>query len=72
MFNTPMYDSVTVEQLMQKPTVTIDTSDDMSMIMEKFDKSGAWNIPVVNEGKYVGFISKSSVLSNYRDRLKSN
>ncbi|MBI1767059.1 MAG: chloride channel protein [Bacteroidetes bacterium] len=72
MFNSSLYDSVTVEQLMQKPTVTIDVDDDMSVIMEKFDKSGAWNIPVVREGRYVGFISKSSVLSNYRDKLKSN
>ncbi len=57
---------------MQKPTVTIDVSDDMGAIMEKFDKSGMWNIPVVDDGKYVGFISKSSVLSNYRDKLKHN
>jgi CIC family chloride channel protein len=72
MFNNSLYDSVTVSQLMQKPTVTIDVDDDMSAIMEKFDKSGAWNIPVVNGGKYVGFISKSSVLSNNRDRLRNN
>jgi CIC family chloride channel protein len=72
MFNSSLYDSVTVEQLMQKPSVTIEVNDDMSVIMEKFDKSGAWNIPVVNNGKYVGFISKSSVLSNYRDRLRNS
>ena len=72
MFNNSLYDSVTVDQLMQKPTVTIDINDDMGTIMEKFDKSGAWNIPVVNEGRYVGFISKSSVLSSYRERLKNN
>ena len=72
MFNTELYDTVLVDQLMQKPKVTADVDDDMSTVMEKFDKSGIWNIPVLEKGKYIGFISKSSVLSNYRDRLRSN
>jgi len=70
MFNTAQYDTLLVDQLMQKPIVTANLSDDMSQIMEKFDKSGVWNIPVVDEGKYVGFISKSSIFTNYRDQLR--
>jgi CIC family chloride channel protein len=72
MFNTTLYDSISVDQLMQKPLVTANVNDDMSLIMEKFDKSGVWNIPVVKEGKYIGFISKSRVFSNYRDKLKND
>jgi CIC family chloride channel protein len=72
MFNTSQYDTVSVNQLMQKPLVTANIHDDMSSIMEKFDKSGAWSIPVLNERKYVGFISKSRIFSNYRDRLKND
>ncbi len=71
MFNTAIYESLLVNQLMQKPIATIDITEDMSLVMEKFDKSGAWNIPVLDAGKYVGFISKSSVFSSYRDRLKN-
>ena len=70
MFNTSLYDTLLVDQLMQKPIVTANLSDDMSLIMEKFDKSGVWNIPVVSEGKYIGFISKSSIFTNYRDQLR--
>ena len=72
MFNTEKYDSVSVDQLMQKPQITADVRDDMSVIMEKFDKTGTWNIPVLDRGKYVGFISKSRIFSTYRDRLMSN
>jgi CIC family chloride channel protein len=72
MFNSSLYDSVSVEQLMQKPIVTANVHDDMAIIMEKFDKSGAWSIPVLDEGKYLGFISKSAVFSNYRDRLRKD
>jgi CIC family chloride channel protein len=46
-------------------------TDHMSEIMEKFDKSGVWNIPVLGEGKYLGFISKSRIFSNYREKLKN-
>ena len=71
MFNVTLYDSVLVNQLMQKPLVTINVNDDMGVVMEKFDKSAAWNIPVLDDAKkYTGFISKSSIFSNYRDKLK--
>jgi CIC family chloride channel protein len=70
MFNTSLYDSISVSQLMQKPRVTCQIDDSMNSIMEKFDKTGVWNIPVLENGKYVGFVSKSRVFSNYRDRLK--
>jgi CIC family chloride channel protein len=70
MFDSAKYDTLRVDQLMQKPIVVANLNDDMSLIMEKFDKSGVWNIPVVADGKYVGFISKSSVFTNYRNKLR--
>jgi chloride channel protein, CIC family len=72
MFNVTLYDSVFVDQLMQKPTVIANINDDMSTIMEKFDKSGVWNIPVVDNGRYLGFISKSTIFSTYREKLKGD
>jgi Cu/Ag efflux pump CusA len=72
MFNTEKYDSVFAHHLIQKPTVTADLYDDMSVIMEKFDKTGVWNIPVLDSGKYIGFISKSRIFSNYRDKLRGD
>jgi CIC family chloride channel protein len=70
MFNTSLYDTLTVNQLMQNPKISADINDDMSLVMEKFDKTGIWNIPVTENGKYVGFISKSQIFSNYRNKLK--
>lgn len=72
MFDTTLYDSVSVKQLMQKPTDVISIEDDMNVIMDKFDKSGIWNLPVIDpQGKYLGFISKSRILSNYREHMRS-
>ncbi|HMV10971.1 MAG TPA: CBS domain-containing protein, partial [Cyclobacteriaceae bacterium] len=70
MFNASLYDVTKVTDLMQPPVLTVDAEEPMSAIMEKFDKSGVWNIPVIQEGKYAGFISKSRIFSTYRERMK--
>lgn len=71
MFDHAAYDTTTVDKLMQKPTVTAAVTDSMSTIMEKFDKTGAWNIPILDQEKYCGFVSKSRIFSNYRNKLNS-
>ena len=43
----------------------------MESVMRKFEKSGAWNLPVVDKGRvYLGFLSKSKIFSAYREELK--
>jgi CIC family chloride channel protein len=44
-------------------------SDSMHTIMDKFKSSGAWNLPVIKNGKYFGYISKSKLLTAYRQQL---
>ena len=44
-------------------------NDSMETIMEKFKGSGAWNLPVIKNQKYLGFISKSKLLTAYRNKL---
>ena len=69
-FDQGLYQSTTVRDLMVLPTQTVDLSDHMEKVMEKFDKSGAWNLPVVEQGRYVGFVSKSNLFSAYRKWLQ--
>jgi CIC family chloride channel protein len=70
MFNTDLYDTVSVNQLMRPPQVTAGIDEEMVSVMEKFDKSTVWNMPVLDNGQYAGFISKSNVFSNYRKGLR--
>jgi CIC family chloride channel protein len=45
--------------------------DNMDTVMQKFEQSGAWNLPVLDsDGHYVGFVSKSKLFSAYRSLLK--
>lgn len=69
MFKHDMYEKVYVKELMRKPLATIALEERMEIVMKKFDETGAWNLPVLNDGKYIGFISKSSIFVQYRSQL---
>ncbi len=69
MFNAELYDKVTAKEVMRKPSMVIDTKDDIFIIMRKFEESGQWNLPIVENEIYIGFLSKSSILDKYRHEL---
>ena len=71
MFKNEMYYKVTAKELMTNPPTTISPTQTMETVMKKFDETGAWNLPVIDNGQYVGFISKSSVFTSYRTKLKA-
>ena len=69
MFNQELYKSIFVKDLMTIPPSYIDMKENIDTVMETFRKTGAWNLPVLNNGYYVGFISKSRIYTTYRELL---
>ncbi len=70
MFNKKMYKKIHVRDIMHRTPDIIDyQTDTMQIIMKKFTGSSAWNLPVIKDGKYFGFISKSKLLTAYRRKL---
>lgn len=69
MFKPELYDIVTAKEVMQKASMVINTVEDIFSIMKKFEESGQWNLPVVENEIYIGFLSKSSILDKYRHEL---
>jgi CIC family chloride channel protein len=70
MFNHEMYQKFFVSDLMQTAPDVIDLHHcNAKVVMKKFKATDAWNLPIVRDGKYVGFISKSKLLTAYRDKL---
>ncbi|HOO99063.1 MAG TPA: chloride channel protein [Bacteroidales bacterium] len=69
MFNQDLYDKISVKDLMTIPPSYIDTKENIETVMETFRKTGAWNLPVLDNGYYVGFISKSRIFTTYRELL---
>lgn len=70
MFRQELYHRYHVENLMRVSGARIYTNDSMAAVMRKFDETGAWNLPVVDEqNRYKGFVSKSKMLNTYRQVL---
>ena len=70
MFKKKLYKKRFVHQYMHAaPEVIYYDTDDGHSVMEKFNTTGAWNLPVLRKGKYYGFISRSKMLTAYRTKL---
>lgn len=69
-FRSELYRQFTVAQLMKKPEAILRVNDSMDVVVSTFDKTHTWTLPVVDDdGVFVGFIRKSSVLTVYRQLL---
>lgn len=63
--------SVSVSQIMKAPPAVIHPENQPLEILQTFDDAGVWNLPVVDsQNKFIGFISKSTILMSYRQLLK--
>lgn len=71
MFRPDLYRKMNVASFMTMPPTKIIIGERMDSVMHKFDSTGAWNLPVVDEaGRYQGFISKSKIFNSYRRVLR--
>ena len=70
MFRPDLYKRMFVNQFMSIPPTRVEVGESMDTVMKKFDDTGAWNLPVVENGKYVGFVSKSKIFNSYRRVLR--
>ena len=70
MFQPRLYKRFTVGQLMTSPYAILRFDMPMEKVMEKFEDTGAWNLPVVDQDRrYLGFVSKSKIFNSYRHVL---
>ncbi|MBE6287088.1 MAG: chloride channel protein [Mediterranea massiliensis] len=70
MFRQELYHRFNVSRFMTSAPARLLSTDSMERVMQKFDDTKAWNLPVVDEdGKYLGFVSKSKIFNSYRQVL---
>ncbi len=69
MFNRELYDTTLVKNLMFMPTNVVQWEDDMETVAGKFQHSGKYNLVILKDGKYMGFVSRANVFSQYRSLL---
>jgi len=69
MFDNSYYDNTFAHDLMRIPPAIIEKSDKMKSVINKFNKTNTWNLPVTENDKYIGFVSKSRMFNEYRKLL---
>jgi CIC family chloride channel protein len=69
-FNPELYNNVFIRDLMYMPKNIVDMNMNVKEVAAIFEKSDEYNLPVVENGKYVGFVSRAKVFSKYRQMLK--
>ena len=70
MFQPRLYNRFRVKQLMTSPAAILRVDQPMEKVMETFEDTGAWNLPVVDgDRRYLGFVSKSKIFNSYRHVL---
>ena len=70
MFRPDLYRKMRVSKFMAMVPAKIEVGESMDKVTKLFDDTNAWNLPVVEKGKYVGFVSKSKIFNSYRRVLK--
>lgn len=71
MFRTDLYATAKVYNYMRSAPEYVHPDEPMDSVMRKFEKTGAWNLPVVDgERRYVGFVSKFKIFNAYREELR--
>ncbi len=71
MFRPELYNRMTVRKLMISPPAILHQDLSMEDVMQQFEDTAAWNLPVVDAQKrYVGFVSKSKIFNSYREVLQ--
>ena len=72
MFDTSLYETKHVFNYVRSTPEYVYEDESMESVMRKFEKTGAWNLPVVTpDRKYLGFVSKSKIFNAYRDELRA-
>ena len=72
MFKSELYSIMTVKDMMHLPPAIVEWNEPMEKVMDKFEHHKAWNLPVVKNGRYLGFVSKSTIFNRYRELLQEH
>ena len=72
LFQPEQFNKISIKSLMKKPPAILQSTQNMHSVMEKFDITQSWYLPVLDkENKFIGFISKTKLFNKYREILAS-
>ena len=69
LFDPLLYETVFLEQIMNTHVDTVDLDDDLTDVLERMDQKNLFSMPVVVNNRFIGMISKATLLDKYRSEL---
>lgn len=72
LFRSDLYHQLKIADITDYTALYIEKNESMESAMKKFESSNLWSIPVTDGTKYIGFVSRSNILSYYRRILKQS
>ncbi|MBU2522542.1 MAG: CBS domain-containing protein, partial [Proteobacteria bacterium] len=69
LFNPLMYDAVVLGQIMDTDVKVVYLDDDLSKVLRRMDANRLFSMPVIANKKFIGMISKATLLDKYRKEL---
>ncbi len=70
MFNQELYDKITVSSIMYMPDPLVYPGESMEQVAHKFQETNHYNLPVIDNGRYLGFVSRARIFSTYQKLLR--
>ena len=66
-FRIELYHHFKVKQLMSKPEAVLGVNETMDRVMQRFDKSDASQLPVLDvDGRLMGYVTRTHIYKQYR------
>ena len=69
LFNPHLYNFILAEEIMDTKVDCVSPDDELPEVLKRFDRGHYWSLPVVQDGKFLGLISKATLLDHYRKEL---
>jgi CIC family chloride channel protein len=70
LFDPVMYDAVILDQIMDPRPDAVHPNEDLSEVLQRMDAKRLFSMPVVADGRFIGMISKATLLDQYRKELR--
>ena len=72
LFQPEQFEILAIKSILKKPPAILQHDDNMHKVMEKFDITQSWYLPVIDaDKKFIGFISKTKLFNKYREILSA-
>ena len=65
LLNSEVYDVLLAYEVMNPKFYSVEVNSEINTILDLFEQKHIWNLAVTNQGKYIGFISKSNLFNKY-------